>query len=75
MSTGETAPVDEFMVATAVLPEVHDPPGDVEVNVVVPFKQTPVDPAAPLIVPAEGAAVTVSSLVFETSEHPATFTV
>ena len=68
---GETAvitPVDELTVATAVVPDVHVPPVlPLLVNVVVPLGQMA---CVPLIVPALGAAVTVTVLVAVALVHP-----
>jgi len=58
--TAVTAPVVEFMVATPVLSDVHVPPAfPLDDNVVDPLEQIAV---VPLIVPAFGAAVTVTTL-------------
>lgn len=54
--TGVIKPVDEFIVAMALLEEVHEPPLTVEENVAVPFKQ--ID-CVPLNVPVVGGSVTV----------------
>ena len=54
-----TAPVVELMVATDALSEVHVPPVPVVLNVVEPLEHIAV---VPLIVPAFGAAVTVTTL-------------
>ena len=58
--TAVTAPLVELMLATAVLSDDHVPPVlPFELNVVVPLEQIAV---VPLIVPALGAAVTVTVL-------------
>jgi len=56
-----------LMVATPVLPDDHVPPLTVELNVVVPPKQTDV---VPLSVPVDGGAVTVTVLVAVASAQP-----
>ena len=62
-----TTPVDELMDATAGVPEVQAPPVTVELSVEVPFEQIAV---VPEIVPADGAAVTVTVAVVETFAQP-----
>jgi hypothetical protein len=57
--TAVTAPFVEFIVATPVLSDDQLPPVAVVVNVVVPFEHIAL---VPLIVPALGAAVTVTVL-------------
>ena len=58
--TADTAPVDELIVATEALSDDHVPPlFPLVVNVVEPFEQIAV---VPLMVPALGAAVTVTTL-------------
>ena len=65
--TGETNPVDEVIVATPILPEVHVPPEIVELNDVMPLEQIA---CVPFSVPGEGLAVIVTVLVAVVSEHP-----
>ena len=60
-------PVEEFIVATAGVPELQVPPVTVDVKVVVPLTQIA---CVPLKVPAVGGAVTVTSLVAVTLAHP-----
>ena len=60
-ATAVMTPVDEFTVATAVVPDVHAPPVlPLLVKVVVPLEQMA---CVPLSVPALGVAVTVTVLV------------
>ena len=66
-ATPVTAPVLESIVATAGVAEVQAPPVTVEPSVEDPFEQIAV---VPEIVPAEGAAVTVTVAVVETFAHP-----
>ena len=66
-TTPVTTPVDELTVATDVLELVHVPPLTVEESVEVPAEHIAV---VPLIVPAEGAAVTVTVLVAVAFEQP-----
>ena len=66
-ATPVTAPVEEPIVATAGVAEVQVPPFIVELSVEDPFEQIAV---VPEIVPAEGAAVTVTVAVVETLAHP-----
>ena len=66
-ATPVTAPVEEPIVATVGLADDQDPPFTVEERVVVPFEQIA---SVPDIVPAEGAAVTVTVAVVETFAHP-----
>ena len=54
--TPVTAPVDASIVATEVVADVHVPPVTDELSVVEPFEQIAL---VPVIVPADGAAVTV----------------
>jgi len=65
--TAVTAPEVELMVATDALSEDHVPPVPVVLNVVEPLEQIAV---VPLIVPAFGAAVTVTVLVAVAFVHP-----
>jgi hypothetical protein len=66
-ATPVTAPVLELIVATAGVPEVQAPPVTLELSVEDPFEQIAV---VPEIVPAEGAAVTVTVAVVETFAQP-----
>ncbi len=66
-ATPVTAPVEEPIVATAGVAEVQVPPVTVELSVEDPLEQIAV---VPEIVPAEGAAVTVTVAVVETLAHP-----
>ncbi len=65
--TPVTAPVEALMVATAVVAEDQEPPVTVELNVEVPLEQIAV---VPEIVPAEGAAVTVTVVVVVAFAQP-----
>ena len=60
-------PVELLIVATPVLPEVHDSPDSVELNIVVAPTQTV---CVPLSVPTLGAEFTVTVLVAVVLEHP-----
>ena len=62
-----TTPVDALIEATDEDPADQVPPVTVEESVVVPFEQMAV---VPEIVPAEGAAVTVTVAVVETFAQP-----
>jgi len=64
-ATPVTSPELEFTVAMAVLLLVQEPPGAVEVNKVVPFKQMFCVPAT---VPAIGGVITVSVSVITESQ-------
>jgi preprotein translocase subunit Sec61beta len=66
-ATPVTAPVLEPIVATAGVAEVQAPPVTVELSVEEPFEQIAV---VPEIVPADGAAVTVTVAVVETFAQP-----
>ena len=66
-ATPVTAPVEEPIVATAGVADDQDPPFTVEERVVVPLEQIAV---VPDIVPAEGAAVTVTIVFAVASAHP-----
>jgi preprotein translocase subunit Sec61beta len=66
-ATPVTAPVLELIVATAGVPEVQVPPVPEVESVEDPFEQIAV---VPEIVPAEGAAVTVTVAVVETFAQP-----
>jgi hypothetical protein len=63
-----TSPVDEMTVATAGLLLVHTPPGMVEVNEFIDPTQISVEP---LITPALGNAVIVTTILALASAHPA----
>ena len=64
---------DEFTVAIAELDDVQAPPGTVEVNVVLEPAQMA---CIPEIVPAEGAAVTVTvAVVVALAQPPVPFMV
>jgi len=65
--TAATAPELASIVATDVLLEDHVPPEPLVLNVVEPLEQIAV---VPLIVPAFGAAVTVTVLVAVAFEQP-----
>ena len=65
--TPVTAPVEALMVATAGVAEDQAPPVTEELKVEVPLEQIAV---VPEIVPAEGAAVTVTVLVATASAQP-----
>ena len=65
--TPATAPVELLIVATAGVAEVHVPPVTVEDKVEDPLEQIAV---VPEIVPAEGAAVTVTVAVVDTFAQP-----
>ncbi len=65
--TPVTTPVEALMVATAVVAEDQEPPVTVELNVEVPLEQMAV---VPEIVPAEGAAVTVTVAVVVAFAQP-----
>ena len=65
--TPVTAPVEALMVATAGVAEDQDPPVTEELNVEVPLEQIAV---VPEIVPAEGAAVTVTVAVVVAFAQP-----
>ena len=62
-----TSPVDELTVATAGLLLVHRPPGMVELNKLIDPTQSSVEP---LITPALGDAVTVTTILALASAHP-----
>jgi hypothetical protein len=65
--TPVTTPVEALMVATAGVAEDQAPPLTEELKVEVPLEQIAV---VPEIVPAEGAAVTVTVLVAVAFGHP-----
>ncbi len=65
--TPVTTPVEALMVATAGVAEDQDPPVTEELNVEVPLEQMAV---VPEIVPAEGAAVTVTVAVVVAFAQP-----
>ncbi len=65
--TPVTAPVEALMVATAVVAEDQAPPVTDELKVEVPLEQIAV---VPEIVPAEGAAVTVTVAVVVALAQP-----
>ena len=65
--TAVITPVLGSIVATAGVPEDQVPASPSEVKVVVPVLHMA---CVPLIVPAFGAAVTVTVLVFVAFEHP-----
>ncbi len=65
--TPVTTPVEALMVATAVVAEDQEPPVTEELNVEVPLEQMAV---VPEIVPAEGAAVTVTVAVVVAFAQP-----
>ncbi len=65
--TPVTAPVEALMVATAVVAEDQTPPVIEELKVEVPLEQIAV---VPEIVPAEGAAVTVTVVVVVAFAQP-----
>ena len=65
--TPVTTPVEALMVATAGVAEDQAPPLTEELKVEVPLEQMAV---VPEIVPAEGAAVTVTVLVAAAFGHP-----
>ena len=64
---GVTTPVDELIAATDEVAEDQDPPVTEELKVEVPLEQTAV---VPEIVPAEGAAVTVTVAVVDAVAQP-----
>ena len=64
--SADTIP-EPFMVATAVLPDVHEPPGALEESVVDESAQMAV---VPEIVPASGRAITVTSVVATSVPQP-----
>ena len=59
-ATPVTNPVEEITVATDVFPEVHVPPEDASVSVVVLPTHTDV---VPVMAPAEGRGFTVTTFV------------
>ena len=65
--TPVTAPVEALMVATAGVAEDQDPPLTEELKVEVPLEQMAV---VPEIIPAEGAAVTVTVVVVVAFAQP-----
>jgi hypothetical protein len=65
--TPVTTPVEALMVATAVVAEDQEPPVTEELKVEVPLEQIAV---VPEIVPAEGAAVTVTVVVVVAFAQP-----
>ena len=66
-ATPVTAPVEALMVATAGVAEDQAPPVTEELKVEVPLEQIAV---VPEIVPAEGAAVTVTVVVVVAFAQP-----
>jgi hypothetical protein len=66
-ATPATAPVEALMVATAGVVEDQAPPVTEEVSVEVPLEQIAV---VPEIVPADGAAVTVTVAVVVAFAQP-----
>ncbi len=66
-ATPVTAPVEALMVATAGVAEDQAPPVTEELKVEVPLEQIAV---VPEIVPAEGAAVTVTVAVVVAFAQP-----
>ena len=66
-ATPVTNPVEELIVATDGVAEYQAPPVPVVTRVDEPFEQIAV---VPEIVPADGAAVTVTVAVVETFAHP-----
>jgi hypothetical protein len=72
-ATPVTAPVEEPIVATVGVAEVHVPPDTEEESVEVPFEQIAVVPES---VPADGWAVTVTvKLAVAFAQPPVPFTV